>query len=254
MNKFALRFDKNPSDPKYALLFTVLKKRGSFFVVCRENSGEPGEHTHAMIMSKVGESTLRKDIQKIIVAKGNKSYSLKQVKSKERWEGGLRYTCKGKDCDDYDCIFRYKCTEEDTTKWNHQYWAQNAKCTQKASDKRLPLFLQIFAKIKDDIEEFYCSLPSYLTTQASALEMEQFIRVKIIHYYMIKVKCFPNPYYIKNLSLTITAHAMHIIGHHPKIGIAEKIYGLLFPNDMPVHLSIDTGNNKYIPSPLEKNI
>ncbi len=254
MNKFALRFDINPTDPEYTLLFQVLRKRGSFFVVCREMANTRDEHIHAMIICKVAESTLRKDIQKIIIAKGNKSYSLKQVKKKEKWEGGLRYTCKGTARNVYDCLGRLACTPIETIKYNNLYWDQNEISTKKVSLSRLPLFLQIFDKIRDDIDEFYTSLPSDLIDEGIADKLEQFIRVKVIHFYMVKVKCFPNPYYIKNLSFTITAHAMHVIGHCPKIGIAEKIYGLLFPNDMPVHLSIDTGNNKYIPSPYEKNI
>lgn len=252
MNTFALRIDATALK-KFQQLNDLLTIRCYKVIASLENTGKTNEHAHYMIQTIFSLSTIRKDIQNLIVSKGNKSYSLKQNKDKEHYKTGKRYIMKGTAKNKYLILMIKGYTLKQAKKYNNEYWVKFSRLKQKHKNKGTPIFKQIYNQIKDDIDQFYCSIDcTKYCLDWMAEKIEYFIRLKCIRWYIKNNKCYPNKYALRSVSLSVLNLALTQIGHF-KGSVEKLIYALLYPEDKVVDLeriTIDIDNNLYIPSPL----
>ena len=131
---YSLRFDK-PSDGNYKPLIKVLKQRSTKFFTCIEKPDTDNEHTHSYVESNFSISTIRKDIQKILLSKGNAAYSLKSCK--ESYEKAQRYTVKGTtdDTKEFKLLAKKGFTLKQIKQFNENYWIANAKAKKKGTKR-----------------------------------------------------------------------------------------------------------------------
>lgn len=214
----------------YTKLVDILNKRCIKYLSCIEKQDTPDEHIHAMMRSKFGISTLRKDIQNILIKKGNKAYSLKVVKYKSttnnNYQRGKAYTCKGTAPGQFVLLSKKGYTLKQINKYNNNYWNEYSALKKKAVNKGHPVFIQIFNTEKT----FLSTLDVDPDDNDEHIYNEKLIRLKVIKWYTQNLKSFPNPVIIKNVSMSIYSHLIYKTPDFQ--GDPEKIiFNLIYPQE-----------------------
>lgn len=230
---YSLRFDK-PSDGNYKPLIKVLKQRSTKFFTCVEKPDTDHEHTHSYVESKFSISTLRKDVQKILLSKGNAAYSLKSCK--DSYEKAQCYTAKGtdKNVKEFKIIAKKGFTTKDIDQFNKNYWIVNAKAKKKHQTKGKPLYIQIYTEYQSEIDSKISELEAIGISAFQKNFNNEFIKKKCIQYYVTKFKSFPNPIQITNMALSILALSLQNLTKN-MTSTVDVIYQIMYKKDLKVN-------------------
>ena len=210
----------------YNKLIDILNKRCSKYLSCIEKKDTSDEHVHVMLKSKWGLSTLRKDIQKILIVTGNKAYSLKVVKykntTKTNYKSGKAYTCKGTEPAKFILLQKKGYTSKQIKKYNKRYWDIHDALKRKSVNKGSPVFIQIF-------KCFETLLENLIIEDGHHVHNEKQIRLKVIKWYTLNLKSFPNPITIKNVSLSVYSHLLYKRNGQFQGNPEKIIFNLIYP-------------------------
>lgn len=237
--------------------FTEYQKTGGFqefvdrytssCISCIEVSEKGKEHIHAVITSDYCKSTIRKEFRKIVLlpkSAGNKAYSLKLIKDKEK---AINYVCKeGKK-------FILKGYVDNDIKTYQKNWTGYTKKLKKANSKGIPYFKQIFEKVKNNkpLKSHICqSIADNTYIHDNLLRTVEMIVIKS---YIEDVKTFPNQYQIKSVANSLIGVLLLKYGFgksQTAIIMHTAIFGLNV-NDLPTNDFTPIHNEilKYIKEP-----